>query len=129
MIQIRMSRLGFEDRPPITIQCIEEKEQLALLSIEVTDLETKDAYGCPDFGRFDDSIKAALMTYLKDIGISHELAKFAAIYMKNKKKIDFYQYLKNMRAFIREGELERDESDSDDDDDDKKKVKKIRTKK
>jgi hypothetical protein len=46
------------DKPtPVTIHCVEENEQLALSTVEVTTLETPDAYGCPHFDFLDDPIK------------------------------------------------------------------------
>jgi hypothetical protein len=116
-----MTRPGFEERPPVTIHCVEQEEQLALLTIEVTNQETEEAYGCRDFDLLDNVIKAALMTYLKDMGIDHDLAKFAAALIRYKKKQDFYLYLKNMRAFVLEGE-ENENGDEDSDDENREKI-------
>jgi hypothetical protein len=55
VIQVRI--LKANKPAPVTIHCVEENEQLALVTIEVTNLETSDAYGCPNFDNLDDPIK------------------------------------------------------------------------
>jgi hypothetical protein len=46
-----------QDLVPVTIHCLEKKEELGLVTIEINELESSDVYGCPDFNYLDDPIK------------------------------------------------------------------------